>query len=151
MSYLSELKTILETTLAGDGNTFGSNSISDHGGSFGNNDFYATGDARNLWGSKKRSKKKKSSKKMKFPLYRRTPISEDVDINLDCMIITQSLEQVKLVEEVLREYNIIPVIDHTNIDCIVIEFNEKESSINKIIESNKWDTTKCLCFLGEMV
>ena len=63
---------------AGDGGVFGDFG-GEHGGSVGNNDFYATGDARNLWGwgeggskkSKQKSKKKKGKNAILMPVQRR--------------------------------------------------------------------------------
>jgi hypothetical protein len=54
-----------ETSMAGAGGVFGdSPEIGAHGGQVGNTDWYATGDARNVWGNgKKKSKKCKSCKK----------------------------------------------------------------------------------------
>jgi hypothetical protein len=144
--------------LAGDGSTFGPTSNTQNGGSFGNTDFYAPGDARNIWGTRskksKKTKKRKMKNKMKFPLYRRNlieSIDENANIDLDCMIITQSLAQVDLVNKILKENNINAIINDTYNDCITIEFKDKESLINKIIESNAWDNNKCVCFIGEMV
>lgn len=155
MSYLKNLKIILETTLTGDGSTFGPTSDTQNGGSFGNKDFYAPGDARNIWGNRsKKSKKRKKKNKMKFPLYRRNlieSINENAIIDLDCMIITQSLEQVELVNKVLNENNITSIINDSYSDCITIEFKDKETVINKILESNTWDNNKCVCFIGEMM
>ena len=75
--------------MAGAGGVFGTAGSMGHGGAFGNQDFYATGDARNIFGGmtakKKRKKKgkkgkgKKGRKKMKsgvlMPLQRRKPFS----------------------------------------------------------------------------
>ena len=81
---LSKMESKLKESanIAGAGGTFGpSSDIGTHGGSIGNNDFYAPGDARVVQGSgiapwldELRKKTKKGKKKIKkgFPMYRRT-------------------------------------------------------------------------------
>jgi len=69
----------LETSMAGTGGVFGdSPEIGNHGGQVGNQDWYAPGDARNVWGTggKKSTKSKKckscQKKTMLMPIARRT-------------------------------------------------------------------------------
>ena len=53
-----------ENNTAGSGGVFGlSAEIGQHGGDVGNSDWYAPGDARNLFGSGEKKKKKKKKKK----------------------------------------------------------------------------------------
>lgn len=67
----------IETTVSGAGGAFGGSSdIGTHGGQVGNSDWYAPGDARNLFGAieGKPTKKKKKTKKVKsviMPVQRR--------------------------------------------------------------------------------
>lgn len=146
MSYLKNLKVLLETTLMSGGQVFGPASDTNFGGAFGNNDFYAKGDARNLWGTYKKSKKRKK----KFPLYRRNKIEMmgvNEDISLDCMIVSESLQQIDTFKNALDQNEIVYNVELLE-DCNVLTFNNKESVINKILNSTNWNKNKCLCFIG---
>lgn len=126
MNYKKGLKIILDEMMTASGGVFGPASTTGHGGSVGNVDFYAPGDARNLWGSfpstqdrkKKKKKQKTKSKKSEeskiiAPLYRRNFMesleSEETQI-LDSICVVKRITNVDVIEKVLEEAGIEPTI-----------------------------------------
>lgn len=76
-----------------------------YGGAVGNTDFYATGDARNIWGEG--GKKGKKKKKPGFKVFRRSFVTEHVDSNTaECVVDWSKItsEELQLLEKLVDKH-----------------------------------------------
>jgi len=167
MNYLEGMKIVTENTLVGSG-TFGDiGDIGEHGGSVGNDDFYARGDARNIWGdakkpknSKKKKKKKKTikdEKNVNFPLYKRNVIelmseSEIKDIDLSCMVFTESNDHFLMFNTYLKSKNVQFKTFFENNLHISLFVDTDENILNIIDEYKNINFEKNMfCMIGEVI
>jgi len=161
MNYIQGLKKVLQETTTSYGGIWGgaNTPIGSHGGDFQAGDWFATGDARNVYGletdPKKRAKSKSKTKKKrkKFALYRRT-FAEDVDpepeIVLDCVMFVNE-EYQDLVSRVLKRAE----ISFKQTDCVFEAQGYDEELQDMIFELSDIMTEgrfkeNVLCLLGEM-
>lgn len=138
MNYKKGLKIVRETTLAS-GGTFGTASgIGQHGGSVGNDDFYARGNSMNLFGWGDKGKKKKKGKK--FPLYRRAfvelmGVHEGVDSEgsdstlLGCTVISEDVQYLDILKQMLENRGIHYIMDLEN----MLIFQEDDETIQTVV------------------
>lgn len=125
MNYKKGLKKVLEETTLAAGGAFGTDTgIGTHGGAVGNSDWYAPGDARNLWGFPGKRKKNRKQKRNKskteaainnldFPIIRRTfpetfseSLLEGPDPILDCGIYTENQNYQDILFKILEKNEI---------------------------------------------
>ena len=162
MDYLKGLKTVLsETSTVGSGVLGTADTIGNQGGAVGNNDFYATGDARmptSLFGTKKKKKKKNNSKKDKkgdygVPVvFRRAFVEESIDteILIDGVITCAAIEHRNLVEKIADRHN---VLMYAEDDQVFLNGTDKEirSVIDTLYETIGEHNfcNRYYCLLGE--
>ena len=166
MNYKNIFKKVLEETTTVGGGVFGTSAgIGQQGGNVGNIDFYATGDARNIWGGPpqdmlsgrylKKGKRKNKKEKSKFPLYTRQFVelinrewveSEDRIFNCIVRVINENCIHVliKILEKEQIEY-----IIH---DRDVVELKNTRYKIETLIEqlSSIIGNDNMLVLIGEM-
>lgn len=163
MKYKDGLKQIREMNVAGGiGGVFsyggGGADIGTHGGAVGNDDWYARGNAMNLWGMPVKKKGKKGKKSKKFPLYRRTFVetltteSVDNDLILNCILFTKVPDYQQVIQDLLEKYNIPHVIDE---NCFILEGTDDylQNILNKIksiITEDVFNKEDVIALLGEM-
>jgi len=156
MNYLQGLKQIIQETITASGGVWGdTGDIGNHGGDFGNGDWYATGDARNVFGldvDDKKKKKKNKKKKSKFHVYRRafTESLEEEELFLDCNLFATE-EYQGFVSKMLESRG----IPFNRTECL-FEIHDTDENIqeliNEIYEMLKEDvfTDNILVLIGEM-
>lgn len=129
MSYSKILQQILEMT---SDDTFGptQNIQTDLTHS---SDTYAPGDARNIWGSSKKSK----GKRKKIPMFKRHYVElmnaesvEQKDLVVECVLRTKTTDQLNVVKKILEQNN----HSYITADPTILTFENKESIINSLIE-----------------
>jgi len=161
MNYIEGMRLVVEDVTVG-GGVFGD--VGDNGGNVGNVDFYATGDARNLWGvsepkkktnSKKKSSKKKKKKNAGFPLYKRAMIetltAESMDdTELSCASLTKSKIQHEMFKTFL-EKNDVKYEEFVEEGYLITEFINNDHYIQNVIDKYKQinTTNKITHVIGE--
>lgn len=163
MKYKDGLHFVRENTVCGGVFAYGGPQaqVGVHGGDVGNSDWYAPGDARNLWGmgpAKKGKKSKKDKKNKKFPLYRRkfvetlTTESADEDYILNCLIYTEVYDYQKVILDILEKYD----IPHsTDVNCVLIEGTDDYlqtvlEKMQSIISIDPFEDGGVVVLMGEM-
>jgi len=161
MNYIQGLKKVLQETTTSYGGIWGGSNtpIGTHGGAFQAGDWFAPGDARNVYGleanprKRAKSKSKTKKKRKKFALYRRA-FAEDVDtepeIVLDCVIFVNE-EYQDLVSRVLSRAE----MPFNQVDCMFETRGYDEELQDVICELSSVMTDACFkenvfCLLGEM-
>lgn len=156
MKYMDYIKKILENTTVGYDGVFGNEQIGigTHGGSIGNGDWYAPGDARNVYGLNLNKKGKKKKRKQKMHLYRRA-FMESLDTS-DELILEGAIFCVeeyrdlalKILEKNGIEYN----IDDDNVIYMQGTDNELQNIVENIITiaGDKFEDNY-LILIGEML
>jgi len=127
------MKKVNETTTAG---VFGpSQNHAETPGFSG--DFYAPGDARNLWGAENLKGKKKKKRSKKIPLYRRT-FNELINSSteskksplMECAVKSEQKEYCNILKSILEKSNVRYIID----DDGVVLFWESDIGVKKVID-----------------
>jgi hypothetical protein len=162
MNYKNGLKQIREMSIAGGpSGIFGAGGS--YGGSVGNVDSYAPGDARipKVIGAggndpyefvNKGKKGKKGKKQSKFPLYRRTfaealtTESTDTELVLNCLVYTKNPEYQQIISDLVERYNIPFKSDE---DCVI--FEGSDSYLQQILEQIQGVTSEDPFLNGEIV
>lgn len=167
MNYKTGLRTIHEMNVAGGaGGMFGAGGT--FGGSVGNVDSYAPGDARvpkvlgaggnDPYEYVKKGKKNKKGKKSKMPIYRRTfaemltTESHDEDYVLNCLLYTENVDYQQVIKDLLEKLNILYNLDDNSIilegtDLYLQNLLEK---IQQLITLEPFDNGEILALIGEM-
>lgn len=162
MNYKEGLKKINEMNICSDVMSYGPTpaSVGTHGGDVDNSDWYAPGDARNLWGvpSKKNKKGKNKKNKQNFLLYRRAfaeTMSEDVNADgvvLGCILYTEDVEYQRIIEDVIEKLKI-PY--SSDLNCVLIEGSDEYiqgviQSIKGIITEDPFESGAVCALIAEM-
>lgn len=168
MKYKDGLKMIKEMNVAGGpGNMFGYGGggadIGCHGGSVGNEDFYAKGMALNLFDShinakKEKSKKKKGKSKKTIPMYRRAFIetiaqeSTEPNFILNCMLYTEHNDYQQIIKDMFNHFNIPYILGES---YIIFEGTDEYlqsilEKIQNIITPEPFENEEIIALIGEM-
>ena len=169
MKYKDGLKTIKEMNVAGGpGGMFGYGGggadIGSYGGSVGNADFYAPGDARipkilGMGTTKSSSKKgKKKKRKGSIPIYRRAFTetialeSAESDFILNCLLYTERSDYQQIIKDTLDHFNIPYILDESN---IILEGTDEYlqtvlEKIQGVITPEPFENEEVIALIGEM-
>jgi len=167
MNYKVGLHAIHEMNISGGaGGIFGAGGT--FGGSVGNVDSYASGDARipkvlgaggnDPYEYVKKNKKNKKNKKTKMPLYRRAFIetltmeSSDEDYILNCIVYTENVNYQQVIKDLLEKLNIKYDLDD---NCVILEgtdscFQNILEKLQNVISTEPFDNNEILVLMGEM-
>ena len=133
MNNANEYFPVFETTVA---SVMTGGVSTGHGGDFGNTDFYAPGDARNIWGSE--GKKGKRKKKPGFKVFRRSFVTEHTGSIAVCDIDWSKItsEELQLLEKLVdkhqsRLYNGCIVGNHRDIQSLYETYSMYSDCLKK--------------------
>ena len=157
MNYKEGLKKVLKETTVSGGEVFGTaQGIGQQGGNVGNVDFYAPGNAMNLFGYEGSKKNKRKKKKKGFThLYRRAFVemmNEEVDPILDCIVVIGDSAFTPLLEDYLNKNKISYIIEEQ--DVISVRGTDKYlqhlvSHLQKVTLSDAFQEGDVTILIGE--
>jgi hypothetical protein len=169
MNYKTGLRKIHEMNVAGGaGGMFGAGG--NQGGNVGNVDSYAPGDARvpKVIGAggndpyeyvNKKGKKKKSGKKDKIPVYRRTfsemlttEAYDDTEYLLNCVIYSKDINNKKIIQDIMERYGVTHIVDD---DCVILEGSDEYiqqalNHVTELISEDEFTNGNIIALIGEM-